>query len=190
LKRHAQTLKKLRLRFIFLRDDPSNGPQWREVLVFIRREMRLTSARFRGIGYERDAHFMGGTFRANDESDDDAEQSTDEVNDEEDLESVPDASVSANGENDENAGDQEHDSTGTEEESSNEVENSDEAGDAEDEVYNSSPLVQNQCGCEPGCAFNELFDDGITVTKTQWKLWEKWVTMRCSKCDPLRRSGL
>jgi hypothetical protein len=48
-------------------------------------------------------------------------------------------------------------------------------------IENTTPLL---CGCENGYGWDDLDDDGITVTRSQWKRWEKWAEKHCPLCDP------
>lgn len=41
------------------------------------------------------------------------------------------------------------------------------------------------CSCaQPGLAWNDLVDNGVTVDRAQWKMWQRWAMKPCSRHDP------
>jgi hypothetical protein len=39
------------------------------------------------------------------------------------------------------------------------------------------------CQCVEGYAWEDLEDNGVTVDRSQWRMWERWVVNRCPVCD-------
>lgn len=206
LKRHKNTLKSLRLRHVSLRRNSANDCDWRKVLQLIRREMRLNWVSLRGIDYEDDTHAVAGmhfvNVHAQNNAISDEDSDLDEMSDHDDVWSES---------NDENAdGIEEGDSDGVasdvetvvgeqneggQDESTEESHESHESHDEVDENesdlardFHNSSIVENiiplPCDCQNGYGWGDLDDDGIAVTRTQWKRWEEWAVKPCQSCDP------
>jgi hypothetical protein len=207
LKRHKNTLKSLRLRHISLRHNSVNDCNWRQVLQFIRRDVRPDWVSLRGIDYEDDTHAVAGMHFVNVHaqnnaiSDDDSD--LDEMSDHIDVWSESndeDADVIEDGDSDGVASDvetvvgeqNEDDQDESTDESHESHESHDEVDENESDLardFQNIPITESTiplpCDCQNGYGWNDLDDDGITVTKSQWKRWEKWVVKPCQLCDPL-----
>lgn len=198
LDRHKDTLKSLRLRHISLREGT-----WKEVLEYIRQNLGrplqwrrpLEWLSLRGVGYERNTNLGGlnfgpgpathGNLMHNDsnsesdidsdinrwsESNDDAEERANLLAGFSDVEEQPN-----DGGSDGDDEDSDNDSTSA----------------ALSDVNHQSQLAIElarpssiSCRCDYGYAWSDLVDNGVTVQRIQWKMWEKWAISSCSQHDP------
>lgn len=58
----------------------------------------------------------------------------------------------------------------------------------------SSPIYQHDysnsnCECGVGFAFSDLYEDGVIVTREQWKKWQQWCCKPCVWHDPRQNSS-
>lgn len=168
VRRHRDKLRGLRLRDVLLKDDS----MWKDVLQVLRAEMeRLDWVSLRRIGYARRFEEQmaetgieiedvpGGDSESGDEED---EFST----------SASELDMPSDHRSDTDMG-----------EDLDEEEDNDENGPQANEMGfpQLSDDARPWCNCsgqEPLSA-DELGDDGITVSNSQRKMWEKWCTKRC-----------
>ena len=170
VRRHRDRLKGLRLRDVLLKE----GSSWKDILQVLHDEMpRLDWVSLRRIGYAK--HFEeqsatsgieiddlpGGGSESDDESDDFAEARS------------------------QNEGDDGISEAGSTEASDAQA---DDTGDEDDNGPHAHELGFPQLSLDPkpGCTcggrgnVEELGDNGVYVSNTQRKMWEKWCTLRCN----------
>lgn len=175
--RHKDRLKGLRLRDVLLKD----GSEWRDVLKPLRDSMyRLEWVSLRRIGYAR--HFDDLWLAAGAEVPDDpppGESDSDTSESEHDPivgPSTPYHAASAS-------------LVGDEEQSDSDVDSAEEPEPEEDNEMDFPPLNSPDtpasapwCNCNGSSyqeSFDDLGDDGYTVSNTKRKAWEQWVVKRC-----------
>jgi hypothetical protein len=171
-RRHREKLRGLRLRDVVLKD----GSRWKDVLAFLREDMmRLDWVSLRRIDYEKhfdeqgtlgaeipDESFIGSDSSSDDDSDDwdpheDDEYDTNEAHDDDEESEV-----------------------------SYEDSGSDAGTDEPEQGGNfhlppmspDTPASVPWCHCSHNDSVEVLGDDGVTVTVSQRKFWEKWVVRR------------
>jgi hypothetical protein len=176
--RHRDKLRGLRLRDVLLKD----GSQWKDILAFLREDMaRLDWVSLRRIDYAKhfdeqwtlgaevpDDHFIGSDSSSSDDSED-WDLYEDEIDTQDDL--------------------------AQDEDSENSIDDSDTDGGSDDEpeqggnlhfppMSPDTPASVPWCNCNHSDSVEQLGDDGITVTNSQRKFWEKWIVRKaCSEPD-------
>ncbi|KAE9366976.1 hypothetical protein N431DRAFT_81548 [Stipitochalara longipes BDJ] len=201
LKRHKKTLRSLRLRHVLLRRNLQSDCDWRQVLQFIRLEIRPTGyVSLRGIDYEDDIdaangmHFVNIPAQNNTISDEDSDiddlsddawsESSDGLEEarEEDEGSVTSASNTIMGEQNEDEQEELDESTDDSHESHDELDDNELTRAFRNiPIAESTPLL---CECANGFGWDDLIDDGRVVTKEQWQKWQQWVVKYCPLHDP------
>ncbi|KAK2623722.1 hypothetical protein QTJ16_006903 [Diplocarpon rosae] len=211
LARHQRTLRSLRLRRISLRRAYEGDPTWQRVLRYIRSQLKLSWISLRMISYEGEENQTGGMHPMaplphqhdndsesdiedpNDWSDSQIEDEVEEQEEEEedseedggngggtmmaqDISSAHhladnEASVEGLGVYDTSVGEPEEDE--------------DHHSDL-DEIHGEFEVdhTQSSCHCHSGFAWDDLGDDRVSISKQQWKRWERWSIYRCEVHDP------
>lgn len=178
-RRHRDRLRGLRLRDVILRD----GSRWQDVLATLRAEMsRLDWVSLRRIDYEKhfdeqwtlgaevpDDHFIGSDSSSSDGYSDDWDLHEDE-------DDVP------NGSSHDYGSDVSQDESDAASEAGSE--GPEQGGDIHfPPMSPDTPASAPWCNCIGHAnSIEALGDDGITVTNSQRKFWEKWVVRKaCSE---------
>ncbi|KAF2273735.1 uncharacterized protein EI97DRAFT_444783 [Westerdykella ornata] len=187
--RHREKLRGLRLRDVFLRD----GSRWKDVLSYLRREMlNLEWVSLRRIDYERnfDEQWVLGAEVPDDppigsESDDESDDRNYEWDDDEWPQHNGDADDDANDVSGDGDSHGWHDDT----DSDAGTEGPEQGGHLEfPPLSPDTPASVPWCHCKSRAAHqydaDALGDDGIAVTYTQRKFWEKWVVGKCAEHSP------
>ncbi|KAF2741981.1 hypothetical protein M011DRAFT_462830 [Sporormia fimetaria CBS 119925] len=178
-RRHRERLRGLRLRDVLLRD----GSRWSDVLSALRRDMfRLDWVSLRRIDYE--THFDEQWVLGAEVPDDPLIGSS---SDEESSDSLDDDWDHHNGAEDDDDDDHfpSHHSQGSMDESESEAE-PEQGGNMDfPPMSPDTPASVPWCNCNGRGSFDDnadcLGDDGVQVTYTQRKFWERWVTGGCTE---------
>ena len=187
-RRHREKLKGLRLRDVLLKD----GSRWKDVLAFLRQEMlRLEWVSLRRIGYA--THFdeqlailgaevpddpPGGASESDEESDDlDWENAHgDDVSDPIGYEN---SAATSDIDMIDDADDDDDDDDSSSDNGHGPETNGIDFASIEPDTPSSVPW----CNCNTRVSYvgsvDELNDNGVYVTNTQRKAWEKWVVRKC-----------
>lgn len=176
-RRHRERLRGLRLRDVLLKE----GSRWRDVLQYLQQEMvRLDWVSLRRIDYEKhyDEQFIMGAevpddpLMGSDSSDEssDYEEEWDRPEDDDDIDDHHHNDSFSMGETDSDAG----------------TEEPEQGGDMDfPPLSPDTPASVTWCNCNGRSALmnspEALGDDGITVTYSQRKFWEKWVVGKCAE---------
>lgn len=176
-RRHRERLRGLRLRDVLLKD----GSRWRDVLEFLQQEMaRLDWVSLRRIDYEKhydEQYIMGaevpdGSLLGSDSSDEssDVEDEWDRPGDHDSLDDHHHGDTFSIAETDSDAG----------------TDEPEQGGDMDfPPLSPDTPASVTWCNCNGRSALmnspEALGDDGITVTYSQRKFWEKWTVGKCAE---------
>ncbi|CAI6336869.1 unnamed protein product [Periconia digitata] len=180
-RRHRDRLRGLRLRDVLLRD----GSRWQDVLSALRSDMaRLDWVSLRRIDYE--THFDGQSTLGAEIPDDhflgsDSSSSSDGYSDDWDLHGDGDEAQPVEQAHDYGSDVSFDDSDAASETGSEEPE---QGGDLHfPPMSPDTPASAPWCNCTSHVnSIEALEDDGVTVTNSQRKLWEKWVVRKaCSE---------
>ncbi|KAH7327199.1 hypothetical protein BKA65DRAFT_64045 [Rhexocercosporidium sp. MPI-PUGE-AT-0058] len=210
LAQHQSSIRSLRLRKVILRRTSEEDLKWLKILRFIRMNLtRLNWISLREVNYEGaipeypepiPLPAVGTIYESEsdtEESSDDIGESADETDDEDaqqtptqlqamgstqDTSSIDDnSSLSEN--DDHVAGDEDYESSVVPE--IVEEEEGDIHSDLdEDYGKESKSHYTTRCQCGNGFAWDDLVDNGVSVSRKQWKMWQIWTVNRCVMHDP------
>ncbi len=213
LELHQRTLRSLRLRRIVLKSTSTAGRSWEKALRFIRSHLDLEWISLRGISYEEELSQVGGMqpfAHPMHLHNYDSESDLEDPNDWSDIDAENDDDQEDSTEWDEDDDPQDLDGTqGTiqTEETSSVHDNSDEeasladsdgfepsAGEVEyeeddhhsdlDEIHgDTGESTMARCRCSHGFGWDDLHDNGVSISRKQWKRWETWALLRCKTHD-------
>lgn len=178
-RRHRERLRGLRLRDVILKD----GSRWKDVLAFLQKEMlRLDWVSLRRIDYERhfDEQRVIGAEVPDHPIGSDSDDESDDWEDEWDHHGNDDSTN--------NISDDDDHSDGSHDDSDSDVgtEQPEQGGHMEfPPLSPDTPASVPWCNCNGRSGHGDdtdvLGDDGITVTNSQRKFWEKWVVGKCAE---------
>ncbi|KAF2840501.1 hypothetical protein M501DRAFT_1010571 [Patellaria atrata CBS 101060] len=171
-RRHKDKLKGLRLRDVLMKD----GSMWKDVLAFLREEMqRLDWVSLRRIGYAKQFEEQwamgaeipddppGGASDSSDENDDNDDVYDNNDDHESDISDSVDSGEQSESDDEHGPNAHELDFPGT--------------------LMPDTPASATWCRCGDRNSYpesaEELGDDGVFVSNTQRKMWEKWVVRGC-----------
>lgn len=198
LRRHRESLKHLRLRYIEIKDGT-----WDEILRMIRLELSLKWISLRGICYSSTQAMGAMHFGHQGDNDPDSDPDDDhwseseyeetyEGDEEEEREEVSehydDETEESDDESDDNADNDDHDSDVGQTEQDVTESATLHPSISEPERLNDKPRRRAsstipRCDCDNGNGWLDLDDNGIRVEKEQWKRWQEWVIKRCPTHD-------
>ncbi|KAH6720762.1 hypothetical protein BKA61DRAFT_240073 [Leptodontidium sp. MPI-SDFR-AT-0119] len=210
LAQHQSTIRSLRLRKVVLRRTSEDDPKWLKVLRFIRMNLtRLNWISLRDVNYEGaipdypepiPLPAVGTIY----DSETDTEVSSDDIGesaddtDDEDARQTPtqlqamhsaddtssiDGASSLSENNDHVVGDEDYESSVEPEFA--EVDEGDIHSDLDEDHGNErKSQYTTRCQCGNGFAWDDLVDNGVSVSRKQWKMWQIWTANRCLMHDP------
>jgi hypothetical protein len=181
-RRHRERLRGLRLRDVLLKD----GSRWKDVLAFLQKDMlRLDWVSLRRIDYEKhfDEQWVVGAEVPDDHPiGSDSDEESDEWDD--------DWEHQGNGDGINNiSGDDHSDASRDDSDSEIGIEQPEQGGHMEfPPLSPDTPASVPWCNCNGRTSHAEdadaLGDDGVAVTNSQRKFWEKWVVGKCAEHCP------
>ncbi|CAL3970384.1 unnamed protein product [Diplocarpon coronariae] len=204
LSRHQRTLRSLRLRRIGLRRAYEGDLTWQRVLRYIRSQLKLNWISLRMISYEDGESQTAGmhpTAPIPHQHDNDSESDIEDPNDwsdsqiedveEEEEESEEDGAGTTTAQDTSSMQDFADDEAsveghGIDEASIGEPEEDEDHHSDLDEIHGETEVdhTVSSCHCHRGLAWGDLGDDGVLISKQQWKRWESWSIHRCGLHDP------
>lgn len=172
-RRHREKLRGLRLRDVLLKE----GSRWKDILAFLREDMmRLDWVSLRRIDYEKhfdeqwtlgaevpDDPFIGSDSSSEDDSDDWEPHGDEE-----------------NGAQDDQDDDEESENSFDDSDSDSGLDEPEQGGDIHfPPMSPDTPASVPWCNCSSHAESIEMLgDDGVAVTYSQRKFWEKWVVRK------------